>query len=77
VITIPCPNGCGPVEANAFRNHMKWCKPKAQPAEKPDVADDLDLHPRTAYEQRITCPKCQQPHRGPRAPSCSTTRACA
>lgn len=53
-ITIPCPNGCGPIKANAFRNHMKWCKPKAQPAEKPDVADDLDLHPRTAYEQRIS-----------------------
>jgi hypothetical protein len=54
VITIPCPNGCGPIEASIFRNHLKNCAPQRRAPEPVDVADDNDLHPRTAYEQRIS-----------------------
>lgn len=52
--TIPCPNCPQRIEARWFQQHLKFCQKQPKPTPPVQVADDVDLHPRTAYEKRIS-----------------------
>lgn len=48
--TLPCARCAARIDSRIYANHLKHCPPKRQAP----VVEVVELHPRTAYQKRIS-----------------------